>query len=29
MILTCNESKLGCFEEGAQYTAEKTDGIVS
>lgn len=27
MILTCNESKLGCFEEGAQYTAEKPMGL--
>ncbi|EIT0701104.1 hypothetical protein L1G94_000545 [Escherichia coli] len=27
MILTCNESELGCFEEGAQYTAEKPMGL--
>lgn len=24
---TCNESELGCFEEGAQYTAEKPMGL--
>lgn len=27
MILTCNESGLGCFEEGVQYTAEKPMGL--
>lgn len=27
MILTCNESELGCFENGARYPAEKPMGL--
>lgn len=27
MILICNESELGCFEKGVQYTAEKPMGL--